>query len=289
MKSGHLLLLGTAVGLLIGLLFAWVIAPVEYYDTYPPLLQPDYRRDWIRMTALTYGQEGNWPRTQIRLHDLAEAEIRQTLARTLDEAVEAGHAISVLQRIAQLAQRYGVDNVTVQVYTREITPTPPAQPSPTPQLATPTAMPPISLPTPTPSPTLAPPTPTPSDVSIPPAFAVISQTLTCAAQPQIGVSLQLSETVTERGRDVVQQTPLPGMEIWLLSAEHTDRAITGFKPAQGLGYADFVVEPGQMYNLYIGTPTGAPAATLQIGPCTPEEGGGWLTHHLILQKEVRED
>ncbi len=52
--------------------------------------------------------------------------------------------------------------------------------------------------------------------------------------------------------------------------------MTGLRPAQGLGYADFLVDPGKTYNLYIGSPTGVPLATLDIAPCESDSGtSGW--------------
>ena len=88
-----------------------------------------------------------------------------------------------------------------------------------------------------------------------------------------------------RGRERVEQVPQPGRTIWLLWEDGADRAITGFKPEIGPGYADFVIEPGRIYNLYIDTPAGIPVSTLQVAPCTPEEGGGWMARSLIILEE----
>ena len=61
-------------------------------------------------------------------------------------------------------------------------------------------------------------------------------------------------------------------------------AFTGLRPAQGLGYADFNVEPEHSYNLYIETPTGAPVATLKTAACTATgEGDRWQSWLIILQ------
>ncbi|MDY0020188.1 MAG: hypothetical protein RBT47_09320, partial [Anaerolineae bacterium] len=65
-------------------------------------------------------------------------------------------------------------------------------------------------------------------------------------------------------------------EVWLLWEGEADRAVTGLRPAQGLGYADFLVESGKTYNLYIGSPTGVPLATLDIEPCESDSGTSWL-------------
>lgn len=275
MRRWSLLLVGLLLGLGMGLVYTWVIAPPEYYDTYPPLLYRPYREDWIRMTALAHGAEGRWPRTRLRLRGLPEAEVRQTLAEVLDTAVATGRPMPVLYRIAELADAYGVDSAAVRIYARQATPGATlVAASPTAPRSTPTATP-TPQPTTTPSPTPTPPAPAPS------AYRVISQTLTCAEAPHLSVSLVASGTLEGRGRNrEVVFEPLPGREVWLLWEDGADRAVTGFKPAFDLGYVDFQIEPGHVYRLYVETPVGAPVTTVQVAPCAPEEGEGWIARWL---------
>lgn len=287
MKSWGVLIIGLVLGLAAGLVYTWGISPPEYYDTYPPLLDKPYRSDWIKMTALAYGAEGNWNRTQLRLQDLPEAEIRPLIAETLEQAVTAGRPIVILQRLAELGAFYGVDTPAVHIYTGEaiVVPTPvaPSAPSPTPLTVAPTATPNPPTVTPSPRPTLT----TISPISTPQpltAFYIVSQTFSCEAQPHITVSLMLSHTITVRRREQVEMLPLPGREIWLLWEDGADRAITGFKPESGPGLADFAVEPGHVYKLYIDIPQGVPISTIQVEPCSAEEGEGWVSRHLILLK-----
>jgi hypothetical protein len=75
--------------------------------------------------------------------------------------------------------------------------------------------------------------------------------------------------------------------VWLLWEDGADRAVTGFNPEMGLGYADFAVAPGQVYKLYIDVPRGAPVSTIQVEPCTGDEGEGWISRLLVLM--ARED
>lgn len=285
MKHWSVLIVGLVLGLAAGLVYAWVIAPPEYYDTYPPLLSKAYRDDWTRLTALAYGAEGNWSRTQLRLQDIPTADIRDIAEKTLDQAVEAGRPLDVLQKLARLAASYGVDSVAVHIYTESNSgvPTPVLSASPT-QLA-PTLTPTLPPPTPTPSPTPYPrfattPTPLPSAT-----YHIISQTLTCTDQPLLSVSLVVSRTTTVRRREVIEDVPVPGREVWLLWEAGADRATTGFKPEVDPGYADFIVEPGHVYRLYIDVPQGVPVSTVQIEPCTPAEGQGWISRWLVIRLE----
>lgn len=283
-------MVGLVLGLALGLVYTWVLDPVEFYDTYPPLMREDFRRDWIYMTGLAYGREGDLARAKLRLKDLARAEIQNTLAQTLDIAVASGRPLPVLRRLAALARDYGVDSAAVRIYTAEEvllpSPTPTVTPTATPSIPPSTPTPTFSLATVTPEPAQTPipyvilPTPTP----LPPPY-LITQTLeSCLRNPRIAISLTQSITVTVRGREERRVVGVPGREIWLLWPGGADRAFTGLRPAQGLGYADFVVAPQQIYNLYIEMPTGAPLATLGVTSCRTTEGtDGWRSWLIILK------
>lgn len=45
---------GVVVGLAVGLLYAWVLSPVQWTDASPQLLSEPYRVDWMRMTIDSY-------------------------------------------------------------------------------------------------------------------------------------------------------------------------------------------------------------------------------------------
>ncbi len=307
MKALPLLVAGLLMGLAGGLVYAWVISPVEYYDTYPPLLRADYRADWVHMTAFAYGVEGNWARTQLRLRGLDEAEIRAGLAEAMEKAVALGRPLPELQRIAELARHYGIESPAVRIYAEGGMVTPTGSPTPS---ATPTATP-TSTPTSTPSPTLTPtptltPSPTPSPTTPltvtapltaavpltatatptitatptpllpadhlptpqpPLPYLILSQTLTCTVTPRIAVSLGTTRTLRTRWLEREVWEELPAREVWLLWDDGADRAVTGLRPDRGLGYADFTVEAGRLYKLYVDTPTGIPIATVQITAC----------------------
>ncbi len=292
MRRWVLLIVGLALGLAGGLIYTWQINPPDYYDTYPPLLHEFYREDWIRMTALAYSYNGNWSRVKLRLTHLSESEIRRVMERTLNEVVEEGRPIGVVRRLARMAAYYGVDNPTVRTYaegmdnTLFVTPLPspvavsqqPATPPPSP---TPT---PLSFPTPTP--TLPPFDISPTPVLVPAPYQVMTETQICTENPFISVSVVISQTVRVRGRNRSELVGVPVQELWLLWDDGADRAVTGLRPAEGLGYADFAVAPDYAYKLYVGAAVGAPVALLSMAPCVTEEGEeGWASYDLIVEME----
>lgn len=280
------LALGLALGFTVGLVYTWVLQPVAFYDTYPPLMREDFRADWIRMTGLAYVSDGDLSRAQLRLKDLPQEEIRNALIQALDAAVTLGDPLPALQNLAALAQGYGAESAAVRIYASEEILLSTSTPTQRPTAATLTPIPPSTAtsvppsptakPTPTPTPQIALPTPTP----MPPPYTITQTMTSCLPTPSIAISLTESVTVTVRGRGRQQLIGLPGREVWLLWTGGADRAFTGLRPEKGLGYADFNVEPEGIYNLYVDAPSGAPVTTLKVDSCTTEDGesGGrsWL-------------
>ena len=60
-------LIGLALGVVLGLGYAWRIQPVAYYDTAPDSLRQDYRVDYVLMVAQSYQAEGDLRLALVRL------------------------------------------------------------------------------------------------------------------------------------------------------------------------------------------------------------------------------
>ena len=55
-KTGVAIGLGAVFGLIVGLLFGWVVWPVKYTDGTPEILRADLQRDYLRMTIDSYNR-----------------------------------------------------------------------------------------------------------------------------------------------------------------------------------------------------------------------------------------
>jgi hypothetical protein len=64
------LLLGLAIGLATGLIYGWLVQPVQYIDTAPDTLRQDYRADYVLMVAEAYTRERDLDLAQRRLASL---------------------------------------------------------------------------------------------------------------------------------------------------------------------------------------------------------------------------
>ena len=73
-------IVGLAVGLAIGLIFAWLVWPVQWTDAAPSMLHPEFQDMWLRMAIISYGNTGNAP-TAITEYEYLGKAGPQTLAQ----------------------------------------------------------------------------------------------------------------------------------------------------------------------------------------------------------------
>jgi hypothetical protein len=79
-------LAGLAVGMVLGLSYAWLIDPVRPTNAYPALLRSDYRLEWIRVAALSYLAEGDLDYLQARLSGIESAEVHTGLSQVMESS-----------------------------------------------------------------------------------------------------------------------------------------------------------------------------------------------------------
>lgn len=51
------IIIASAIGVALGLVYGWVIDPIQYTDITPNILREDYRADYVLMTAEAYQSE----------------------------------------------------------------------------------------------------------------------------------------------------------------------------------------------------------------------------------------
>jgi hypothetical protein len=181
-----------------------------------------------------------------------------------------------IENLAVLARELGAQGNVVALFA----PTPLAREAAT---ATATATP-VSLPTQTPTPTRLPtetppatmtatatrqPSPSPR-----PVYWLLNQQRVCQSNsPATRIEVEVLDALLD---------PLPGVEVVVNWEDGSDRFFTGFKPAQGPGYADFAMRPDVSYTVML--PQGSPEISgLRIEPCDNGLDGGWrLTFQNLL-------
>ena len=277
-RRGHgYLLTGLLLGFGLGLLIAWVVAPVRYTDTAPDRLRADFKDTYRTLIALAYWGNPDLTRARARLALLGDTNPTQALAVQAQQARRQGarpYEIEALRRLAADLSRGEAGAVAAR------TVAPPARPSSTPTLPpiTPTGTV-AAVRTPTPTPTLTPPpsaTPAPvasDETEATPTsalfFRVFQKEMVCdPAQPAL-VRIEVYDA------DV---RPLPGIPLLVLSPQGEQVIYTGLQPERGLGYADFRMEEGHVYRVRV-QGRSETADGLSTVHCHGDDGtsypGGW--------------
>ena len=95
------------VGIGLGLLVGWVVAPVKYVDTSPDTLRADYKADYVLMAAETYQTDGNLEHVLQRLALLDQRPPLQIAQQALAYAIAVNYSaadINLLNHLIQAVQ-----------------------------------------------------------------------------------------------------------------------------------------------------------------------------------------
>lgn len=280
-RGSMYLLTGLILGLAFGLVYSWVISPVEYVNAAPKSLRADFKSQYLSLVAAAYMSNGDIERAKWRLKELGEAEIAQVVAMEAQRALAEGRPANEASALGALAFALGQGPAPVATplipalsptlqATQTQSPTPvinaqtetPANPTGSATQLTPvglTAEPTNTLlPTRTLTPTAGPP------------FSLLDMSLVCDPEKdEAQIQVETQNAVGE---------PVPGVEFIVNWEGGEDHFFTGLKPEFGLGYADFNMTPGVTYTLRLAE-GGDPSPDLIAAECEETTGerywGSW--------------
>jgi hypothetical protein len=215
-----LAILATVAGVAGGLYYAWMVAPVEYYDSAPADLDTQDKLVYLAIVGDLYAQEGDMEQARLRLSELEIEPDGQGLANLIEQYLDGGGQPEDVRNLAQLARDLGAHGGVLLVFDAAATPTPEASPVAQTEAA----------------PTLLPPTPIPE-----PEFRLVEQTQLCADPGEPG-------TIAVWVRDT-QGGQVPGVQVVVSWPQGQDRFFTGLRPAIGAGYADFQMKLDTEYEV----------------------------------------
>ena len=248
-----MLVVGLAAGLGLGLLYAWVLSPVQLVNADLTTLRADYKVDWLTWTAGAFAVDGDRERARRRIEALGEPDPAQAAAAMAQRLAAAGGDPAAVANLAALAAALGAGPAPRVTATPAPAPPPSATPSPPPSpTATrePTATAPF-LPTPLPSPTP------------PGSVAFVGQSFTCDPRFQPALLQVVAEDPQGGG--------VAGVEVIVEWSGGQDRFFTGLKPELGRGYGDFALAPNLSYTVRLASdPSGE--FPVRSDPCTDAAG-----------------
>lgn len=272
-RGNWYLFTGLLLGVVLGVVYAWVISPIQPSRVTPASLRADFKDQYRILVAAAYNATGDLDRARTRLAQLEEGDPAMALAAEAQQVVANSGSQDDARSLALLAANLGkVPGVE--------TPQPVAAASSTPTLAAtaPTAnsvdvRTATSVPqqTPTLPQTIASPFPTRTPTpTLGPPFVLKERTTVCDA----GLTSPLIEVnvLDSAGK------PVPGVKVIVSWSEGEDVFYTGLKPAVNPGYADFAMQTGINYSLRLGD-GGQTVGDLAAPDCKASDGtafpGGW--------------
>lgn len=279
------LITGVVLGLVAGVLVAWVVQPVKYTNTNPASLRADYKDQYRAMIAAAYLASGDLVRAKDRLKLLEDEDPYRTLAEQAQRTLAEGTFPQDARALGMLAIALGQPPATASIPSAAPQNSPSAPGLSASPVVTATVSSGVTLtttittavatltPTRPPS-TLAPTfTPLPTRTATPTQgapFIVESQELVC--NPDIKEPL-IQVLMLDAARQEV-----PGVELVVNWDGGEDPFFTGLKPEMGAGYADFSMTPGVVYTLRLRL-GGQPVSNLSATECEDASGsryfGSW--------------
>lgn len=277
-RGNWYLLTGLILGLIMGLVYTWVISPITEVDTHPNLLREDYKDIYRSLISRAYQANNNLPRAEARLTLIGDEEPALALAAQAQRFLAEGGDNEMARILAHLSA--ALQSAALAA----ITPVPPTGTASTDE--TPdeessadtgsgnnSGVPSNSTPAPTSGGFRS---PTPSPTQSPP---FILQDSSPICDPTLGESL-IQIIATDGSGDGI-----PGVTLEIsLGTDPKEVFYTGLKPEMGLGYADFLAEPGLTYQLEL-PESGLIISEIEVPTCQTESKdsywGSWeiyITH-----------
>lgn len=101
------LLTGLVIGAVLGLLYAWVVRPVQYTNTAPNSLQAEYKDQYRAVIAAAYLANGDLLRARARLELLQDPDLYRVLAEQAQRTLAGGGSPQEARGLGLLAVALG--------------------------------------------------------------------------------------------------------------------------------------------------------------------------------------
>ena len=276
-RGSWYLLTGLLIGLALGLLYTWVISPVQFTDTAPSSLRSEFKDAYRSLIAQAYLADNDIGRARSRLDLLKDSRPSYELGAQAQRILAQGGSQAEARALAQLS---------TDLERQPITPTT-SNPAGSAGTATPAG---TQTPAVVPSATLdesqmvSTPTPAPTATATP--FVTFTPRAAMIDQPKLSGPLSLKDRKTFCSTDLPEgllqvevkdkdQQSVAGVRVDVTWNGGQDTFYTGLYPEIDSGYADFTMAPNITYSLRAGD-GGQTVSDLSPGQCTDKSGKSYL-------------
>ena len=249
-------LLALLIGVGLGLVYSWVISPLQVVDAAPIALRADFKDQYRSAIAAAYAANSDLTRAQARLSLLNDSDPVEALNAQAQRMLATGQSFEEADQVAALASALDQNGSSLPAATQtpmaetaegtanpSTSTIPPASEIPLPFTETPLIETSQAIET---QATSVSSTPRPTRTAIPTLgspFALTGQESICDSNLPDGL-LQVLVLSSNRRQ-------MPGMEILITWEGGAENFFTGFKPELGNGYADYVMTPDVTYTVQL--------------------------------------
>jgi len=106
-RGSWYLLTGAVIGIALGLVYSWVISPVEYVNAPPYALRADFKDEYRALIAAAYLYSYDLIRAEDRLAQLKDDDVLQSLTKQAQKALTEGHPEAEVRALGSLALALG--------------------------------------------------------------------------------------------------------------------------------------------------------------------------------------
>lgn len=268
----YYLITGIVLGVVLGLLYAWVWLPVDQFNTHPNSFQQKYKDVYREVIAVAYISNGDLNRAKARLEILGDEDPARRLAVQARENLgDVGdthqtRALNLLsghlyadadgKPIVFATENQSVSSDLTGSPETTLTPNLSLQETLTLEATLASTITITALPSRTPTSTQA------------AAFELVSFNRVC--NPAVQVPLIQIFTFDSANRGV------SGVDVLVTWEGGQNQLFTGLKPEYGLGYADFEMTPGVVYDVRVAN-GGVPMKDLIAEECEIDGERYWVT------------
>jgi hypothetical protein len=122
-RGSWYLVTGLLFGVVIGLLYAWVISPTRFVDTFPSALNPEFKDRYRALIAAAYMADGNLVRAKARLDLLKDSDVYTALAQQAQRSLATGNNPDEARALGLLSVSLGQGASPAATVSAPVTPT----------------------------------------------------------------------------------------------------------------------------------------------------------------------
>jgi len=109
-------LVGVALGVALAMLVGWVVFPLDRQEITPASMRADYRAEYVRLVAASFGADGDLDVAEARLRALEGMSFTAPLVELTEQWIAEGRSVELVAPLVELARAFNVETSAMVSY-----------------------------------------------------------------------------------------------------------------------------------------------------------------------------